>query len=382
MLFIVLTSTSAEAQDSLQAGTWKIKGYLSYTNSNSFDSIQNPWSIDNQFYNRLNINYFYKDFKLDAAMRNRLIYGNSMLLIPDYAHSLSKDQGILDLSWNLIQEKNLVFNAFVDRLNLQYKKEHLEIQLGRQRINWGMTFVWNPNDIFNSYSYFDFDYEEKPGSDAIRINYYTGPASSVEIAAKLDSAGQTTAALKWLINHRGYDLQLIGGIMNQTDYVAGFAWAGNIKQIGFKGEASYFIPFKKLDSRVLEASISLDYAFPNNLYLLTQVLYCDFGSNVPMNNFNEYYSSTLNAKYLSFTDWNLFAQLSYPINPLVSLSAAGIYYPGIHGYFIHPMLTYNISENLDAALLLQYFRGEFPDALGDTHLQQFNFAFFRLKWSF
>ena len=34
---------------------------------------------------------------------------------------------------------------------------------GRQRINWGQTFVWNVNDVFNAYSYFDFDYKERPG---------------------------------------------------------------------------------------------------------------------------------------------------------------------------------------------------------------------------
>lgn len=32
--------------------------------------------------------------------------------------------------------------------------------------------AWNPNDWFNTYNYFDFDYEERPGTDAIRVRVY------------------------------------------------------------------------------------------------------------------------------------------------------------------------------------------------------------------
>ena len=56
----------------------------------------------------------------------------------------------------------------------------------RQRINWGQTLVWNPNDIFNAYSYFDFDYIERPGSDAIRLQYYPDYSSAIEMAVKAD----------------------------------------------------------------------------------------------------------------------------------------------------------------------------------------------------
>ena len=37
-----------------------------------------------------------------------------------------------------------------------------------------MNLVWNPNDLFNAFSFVDFDYEERPGSDALRIQKYTG----------------------------------------------------------------------------------------------------------------------------------------------------------------------------------------------------------------
>lgn len=382
IIALAITLIANSQDDTSKVKKYDFKGYVSFTNSNSFDSISKPWYIDNQFYNRLNFNYYHKSSTFNLQMRNRLIYGNTMLLYPNYGKTIGSDQGIMDLSFNLIDQQNLIFNLQFDRLNYLYSKDKIEFQLGRQRVNWGTTMVWNPNDIFNAYSYFDFDYEEKPGSDAIRFEYHTGAASSIEIAAKVDSSENITAAAKWLINKWNYDFQLIAGEMNQTDYVGGLAWAGNIWKLGFKGEASYFLPIDDTIGNVLEASVSLDYAFSNNLFIMAQVLYCDFGNENPIKNFNSYYSSTLNAKYMSFTDWNIFLQASYPINPLLSASFAAMYYPEIEGYFINPMITYSLSQNIDAAFLIQYFKGKFPNAFGVTQNQQVNMAFMRLKWSF
>ena len=80
---------------------------------------------------------------------------------------------------------SVVFNTTIDRVFLEYNKNDWEVRVGRQRINWGINLAWNPNDVFNAYSFFDFDYEERPGSDAIRIRKYTGIASSVELAANI-----------------------------------------------------------------------------------------------------------------------------------------------------------------------------------------------------
>ena len=68
-----------------------------------------------------------------------------------------------------------------------------------------MNLAWNPNDIFNTYNLLDFDYEERPGSDAIRIQYYLGDFSKIEVAAKKGSSkdDHIVAAMykfnKWLL---------------------------------------------------------------------------------------------------------------------------------------------------------------------------------------
>ncbi len=95
--------------------------------------------------------------------------------------------GWIDMSWNIVDENSFFLNTTIDRLWLDLNFNKFQARIGRQRINWGQTFVWNPNDIFNAYSFFDFDYTERPGSDAIRLQYYPSFSSAIELAAKIDS---------------------------------------------------------------------------------------------------------------------------------------------------------------------------------------------------
>lgn len=384
IFFFSFLSLMLNAQEKQK--NWSLDGYVSFMNSNSFDSIQNIWAIDNQFYNRLNFSYIIKsNITFSAQLRNRLIYGNSMLLVPNYSDIIGKDNGWADLSFNAVDEQNLLINFYFDRLNLLYSKDKIEIQLGRQRVNWGRTMVWNPNDFFNSYSYFDFNYEEKPGSDAIRINYYTGVSSSIEFAAKVDNNQKSTMAIKWLFNKWNYDIQLIAGEMNQKDYIGGIGWAGNIWQLGFKGESSYFLPIASSNQKnaVFSATASLDYSFNNSLYIMFQGLYTSIPDDSPIKDFSSYYYAQLNAKYLSFTEWNLFGQVSYPITPLLTGSLSGMYYPDIGGYFVNPMLSYSLSSNIEASIVWQYFKGKFPNAAtGLSQKLEMNMVFMTFKWNF
>jgi len=116
---------------------------------------------------------------------------------------------------------------------------------------------------------------------------------------------------------------------------------------------------------------------------MAQVLYTKIPSNSPIQNFESYYSAQLSAKYLSFAPWNLFAQASYPITPLLTSSLAGMYYPQINGFFVSPTFTFSLAQNVDASIVWQYFKGEFPNMFtGMSQKQQVNMGFLRLKWNF
>ncbi len=366
---------------------WSLDGYLSYMNTNSFDSISNVWIIDNQMHNRLNFEWFpNNNFSFVTQIRSRFIYGNSVLIYPNYADIIAADNGYLGLNWNILSKKNYLFNVNIDRLYFKYSKNNIDIQIGRQRINWGRTLVWNPNDIFNTYSYFDFDYQEKPGSDAVRIQYYTSATSNIEIAASVDNNNKSTIATKWLINKWNYDFQFLAGEISQDDYVLGFGWAGAIKNIGFRGESSFFQPIDNADTirqASFNATFSLDYTFRNSLTINTQLLYTQITKDNPISSFASFYTSNLSAKYLSFTEWNIFGNMTYPITPLLTVNVAAMYYPKVGGFFINPSIDYSMSYNLTFSFVYQYFVGEFPNAItGIKQNQQFQFVFLRLKMNF
>ena len=69
-------------------------------------------------------------------------------------------------------------------------------------------------------------------------------------------------------NSGSYDIQLLTAIYQQ-DWVIGTGWAGNLKNAGFKGEISYFVPYENYfnSENVMSASVSVDYGFKKGLYI-------------------------------------------------------------------------------------------------------------------
>jgi hypothetical protein len=391
-LLMILTGNILIAQDDstiveLENKKVELKGYISNMQSVQFNEFDGIWLNDNLLHNRLNFNWYPNDnFTFSVGLRNRLFTGESPKLYPDYGEYINQvETGYLDfLSWNAINERSVVLNMNVDRLYFQYEKGKFSATVGRQRINWGKTFVWNPNDIFNAYSFFDFDYAERPGSDAIRLQYYTTEVSSVELAAKIDKNEDITAAAIWRFNLKGYDFQLLGGILNSNDYVVGAGWAGAIKNIDFKGEMSYFHPQDNFNDTtgMFIGSASLGYTFPNNLNLLFEFLYTDI-PETNLSNFMNLFSGALSVKTISFTKYNLLGQVGYQFTPLLTGSLSAIYYPDIAGFFIGPSLDYSFTDNLYASIFVQEFSGkiEDPATMVKSRLN-LTMGFLRLKWNF
>lgn len=386
LLILLFSSFFISAQDTVKVKNWKLKGYVSAMPSVMTQDFKNDFTGDYLLHNRLNFSWSpMQFFSTEIDVRNRIIAGDRIRKIPGYKEQYNAEAGAVDLSENLISSKSAIFNTSVDRAFLKFSKGKFDIAVGRQRINWGQTFVWNPNDIFNAYSFFDFDYSEKQGSDALRIQFYPSAVSVIESAIKLDSAGKITGGALWKFNKRNYDFQLIGGMINEQDYVAGLGFSGNIKSISLRGEASFFHPKNNFEdtSGIVTACIAADYTFSNQAFMQIEFLY----NYIPQKNQNfnllQFAGLALSAKTLSFTEYNFFAQFSYPVTPLFKASIAAIYYPELNGFYAGPSVEYSICENLDASLILQAISGEFTVSPNNKKQRLYlSLAFIRLKWSF
>ena len=331
---------------------WSMRGYVKHLESVIDFEGFNSYLIDQLIHNRLNIRYEPTDkFQLAIDVRSRIFYGDLIKLTPNYADQIEAgNNDFFDFSAHLVNKNDWLINSTIDRAYIQYTTGSLETRIGRQRINWGISTVWNPNDLFNAFAFTDFDYEERPGSDAVRVKYYTGVASSVEIAA---SAAKTfdrsviAALYKWNVSQ--YDFQLLTGYA-RGDLVVGGGWAGNLKTAGFKGEWSYFISEHESNSLALTAAI--DYSFTSGIYVNAGYLYNSNGET--KGTLLDLFSFQLSAKNLYPFRHAIFLSGAYPITPLLNTSLAFIYSPiSSHPLFVNPTLTYSVAQSWDLDLVGQ-----------------------------
>lgn len=343
-----------------------------------FDSLSGPFMNENLLHNRLNFKgYLNNNVSFAAEFRNRLFTGDLVRLGKYYTGLIGADQGMVDMSWNIVEKQSFLLNTTIDRLWLDFHFSKFQATIGRQRINWGQTFVWNPNDIFNAYSFFDFDYVERPGSDAVRLQYFPSSSSVAELAVKVDSDNDVTAAGLYRFNKWGYDIQFLAGLVNGEDIMIGTGWSGAIGSVSFRGEASWFDHYEDFpgDESTFLITTGFDKIFKNNSMAQLQVMYCN--NPLELSNFNSFYSGNLSAKDLAFSRFSAFGSFTWAASPLLNLTFFAMWLPDLEGYFAGPSMDYSLAENLDFSLIWQYF-----DAIMNDEKSRINLGFLRLKYSF
>ena len=353
--FFLFTTGSLLSQENSRFLT--LNGYLTTMQTVMFDSLSGQIINDNLIHNRLNFKgYINNNITFAAEFRNRLFTGDMVKLNPSYALNTSADQGFVDLSWNILNEQSFFLNTTIDRIWIDLNYGKFQTRIGRQRINWGQTLVWNPNDIFNAYSFFDFDYVERPGSDAIRLQYFPNFSSTIEIAVKADYENDITAAALYRFNKFGYDLQILAGYVNSEDLVFGAGWSGAFGSTSFRGEASWFQPSENFTDTTGTGlfTIGFDRSFKNNSMAQVQFMYCN--NPLDINGLTSLYSGNLSTKDLAFSEFSAFGQFSYPVTPLLNISISAMWFPDLKGYFAGPSLDYSLAENVDFSIFWQHFK--------------------------
>lgn len=377
---------------------WNVGGYLKYLPSQTWVneavllpvmSGLIPSSFDDHLiHNRLNItvNSPYEEgppwWSAEMGVRNRIFFGYQAQT-DAFRNSLEADPGVVDMRWLWANADGVLFHTEIDRLNFRYETADYSVKVGRQRINWGIHNVFNPNDIFNQYNYFDFDYEERPGADAAHFQYNLGDGfSSLELAyaPNFRKAEESTAGLLYKANWKGYDWQVLAGY-SVYDVVFGGGWAGAIGGAGFKGEWAYYHSTDSLMSESnFTGTIGFDYVFGSGLYGSVSYLYNGVGSlNPSIVEQLELRQSRLSSKNIFPYRHTLMVSISHPLGMLWNVDLTWFQSHNLDQAALVPGLRYSISNNWDAMILAQIFSAR--NAAGDPAL--FTSAVYaRLKWSF
>ncbi len=355
-----------------------LNGYVTTMQSAMFDSLSGPVVYDNLIHNRLNFKgYINSHLTFAAEFRNRLFTGDMVRTNSSYSEMIGRDLGFADMSWNIINKSSFLLNTTIDRLWFDVNAGKAQLRIGRQRINWGQTLVWNPNDIFNAYSFFDFDYAERPGSDALRLQYFPTYSSAVELAAKVNYDNAITAAGLYRFNKWGYDIQFLAGWVNSEDIVLGAGWSGSIGSYSLRGEGSWFEPvdeFLKTEGTLL-LTAGADKIFQNNSMAQVQVMYCN--NPLSLTDFNSFYIGNLSSKDLAFSRFSAFGQFTWAATPLLNTSISAMWFPDLKGYFAGPSVDYSLADDLDFSLIWQHFT-----SIMDGTKTRINLGFLRIKYSF
>lgn len=374
--FILLLSPFwLSAQDSAaRKQTFAFSGYLKEMAWVRFNHGFKNISATSMVHNRLILKWTpAKSWNARLEIRNRLYWGDDLQAQPDFKSRLRNQDESMNLSLSWFDAKKAILHSNIDRAWLEYRKDRWNIRAGRQRINWGMTNTWNPNDIFNSYNFLDFDYEERAGSDAIKAQMLTGDLSNIEVAAAT-TGHQSIAAVKYVTNYRKFDLQWNAGVYKGI-FTAGFGWAGSIRDAGFKGELQYYAEHPSESSRLLMV-MEGDYIFRKGWYCSAALLYNEKGLTHALTG-PPLLILQPSPRNLMPARWNLLVTASREFSPLFSGSMSLGYSPGMNLAIIYPTLRFNLKPNLDLDFVWQSIFAQTSRFEDLSHA-----LFLRLKWSF
>jgi len=367
------------AQDS--TSFWKDKfsynGYVKYLNTAS--SFNEDWMFNQLIHNRINTRIKWsKSLSSGVEFRNRIFYGDNNS-IEGVITSMKDDGGLVNTSaaW----QDNLgdpMLSVQIDRWWLKYEWKTWELNAGRQRINWGMNFLWNVNDVFNAYNFSDFDYEERPGTDALLLTKYIKDLNQLDVAISPSRDFENySVAARYRWNKNMYDFQVLSGKV-QHDFFLGGGWDGSINNIGWKGELSTFYPINEGktfndDLLTITGAFSVDYSWQNGWMVLggyyfnsTFLNLDNYGTNLTLINSS--------AKALLPLPHAMFLQTGKSLGALWRADLILLGLPTGDAVFLMPTLSYSVSESVDLSIVDQIILGSsIPGA------QSLNV---RLKWSF
>ncbi|MGM0545319.1 MAG: hypothetical protein ACQEST_01245 [Bacteroidota bacterium] len=354
-------------------------GYLKELGQIAINNDFSTLRYDNILHHRIESDWtLSSNFEFRADLRTRLLNGYTVNNTPGLDHFYSQDPNYFDLSWVWFNTDHSLMHSTIDRLHLSYIDGPWEIHAGRQRINWGQTHVWSPNDLFNNYAFLDFDYEERPGVDALTAQYNWSYASSIETGIRLGNSWEESVIAGMLRTSWGnYDIQFTGG--HYLDKLTlGTGWAGYLGEAGFKGEVSYFHPEKEFTEQFghFTGTAGFDYMFSNGFYSQAELLY-NGGFNARGNPLNTL-TQPPSADNLFTANTGFFLNGSYQLHPLVSGSLGFLGSFDRSMFIAIPQLTLSVTQDIDLLLLSQLLKGSaFKESI-DTP----NLFFFRLKYSY
>jgi hypothetical protein len=257
-------------------------------------------------------------------------------------------------------------NTELDRAYVDLYFPGFDVTIGKQRVAFGISYLWAPLDVFNRINIFE-PKEEKPGVNALKVYVPLGEVSSLTgVFAPEDSIDDSLSGLRIQTLVKDVDIALnVIRRGNREETILGVDLRGE-HIIGWWVEGGYFFSPSRDDVKI---AIGFDYTFPlgRGLIWLNEVFFDESGEkNSALYDFSKVLAGdrfTLGEKYC-------LSSLLYSLSDLISMSTTYIGSWTDGSFILNPSLQYELAQNvlLNSGLFLFFGRkgGEFhPQEVSD-----------------
>ncbi len=158
------------------------------------------------------------NLSFEGALELSIYYGQTEIGLL----SSTSAENYFNWSRELIDRIDLKATAYIDRLNLRWSTDNLDITAGRQAIGLGKGHHITLWDAFAPFTPYSVDFSFRRGVDAVRIGIYMGNTEWTYILAQ-----NPRHTLSFGMGLSNFDVQTILLLWGDTLY-GGFALEGNI----------------------------------------------------------------------------------------------------------------------------------------------------------
>ena len=250
---------------------------------------------------------------------------------------------VVDLSDNWIEKTDRAAHFYIDRANVQFAVQDLDIYFGRLAVSFGKPSFWNLFDYYDS-SYLGQEY--KAGIDALRvdksINYFTGINMVINQQTILKSSGSylennTVQSYQWQDSNENLGLFLRGYTnINDVDYallykrepeghLLGLEIDGEIGTVNLYDELTYLWGSEKISMpgsyqgnlvrNYFMNVLGTSYRFSNDLQFTIEHLFNGIGDSDNLDASNIRYKNGVST---TLNDHQSTVSLGYEFTPLIT----------------------------------------------------------------
>lgn len=271
---------------------------------------------------------------------------------------------------------------YLDNVYARLANYRFALTIGKQQISLGTGYFSNPIDVFNTKDALDPTYEQ-PGHNALRMDFYFANrfglmAMYTPIEWDWQNSGKLVR-VKVGLGH--FDFSIIGyqyqytitdfytfEVTEQRRRLVGVDFVGELFSLGIWAEGCYNF-MENDDDNFHEILVGSDYTFESGLYTMLEYHHNSLGktdhTEYDLNDWMRFFVGETK----TISQDQVYGLIQYPVADLIMIGGSTVFSISDQSFALVPMIYYNIFENVDLTLMLNFYVGKegkvFSSSLGN-----------------